>query len=92
MIKRIIGKTLVFANGMNLSEAEKWIEQAIDSDKQNGTSWSLGLDYKVFAEYFKFKGEFSKAKGYYEKAINILNKCAADGWVSMFKKDFASLS
>ena len=63
-----------------MSEAEEWIEKAIEADNKNGIMWYLGRDYALYAELFKRKGDQSKAKMNLNKAIEILKECGADGW------------
>ena len=54
--------------------------------------WELGRDYALYAEFFRRKGDQSKAKENLNKAIEILTECGADGWVEKYEKDLAALS
>jgi hypothetical protein len=54
--------------------------------------WNLALDYAVYAELFKRKGDQSKAKENLNKAIEIFKECGADGWVERYEKELVSLS
>ena len=45
------------------------------------------MDYVVYYEFFKRKGERSKTKENINKAIEIFKECGADGWVEKFEKD-----
>ena len=77
---------------LHVSEAEEWINKAIEADKRNRTMWSLGGDYALYAELLKRKGNKSKAKESLDKAIEILKECGADGWVNKYEEEMASLS
>ncbi|MFC1859502.1 hypothetical protein ACFL9U_15955 [Thermodesulfobacteriota bacterium] len=54
--------------------------------------WSLAHDYALYAEFFKRKGDPSKAKENLTKAIEIFQECSADGWVNKYQKELASLN
>jgi hypothetical protein len=54
--------------------------------------WDLGMDYALYAEFFKRKGDRSKAKENLNKALEILRECGADGWVEKYEKELAALS
>ena len=56
MISSIIGVVLMNLDG-HLSEAETWIQKAIEEDQRNGTRFSLGRDYALYAEWHKRKGD-----------------------------------
>jgi class 3 adenylate cyclase/tetratricopeptide (TPR) repeat protein len=71
--------------------AEKWINNAIEADKRTGMIWHLGRDSALYAEYFKRKGDLSKAKENLNKAIEIFSECSADGWVEKYEKELATL-
>ena len=90
-IRRYSGETVLNMGGQYLSQAEKLINKAIDSDKQNGVMWHLGKDYAFYAELFKRKGDLAIAKEKLNKAIGILQQCGADGWVEKYEKDLAEL-
>jgi class 3 adenylate cyclase/tetratricopeptide (TPR) repeat protein len=90
-IRRAIGQIFLHSDNDYLPEAEEWIKSAIDADERNGVMWNLGIDYTLYAEIFKRKGNQLKAKEKLGKAIEILNECGADGWVEMYKEDFIKL-
>ena len=92
LIARSIGEILMNVEGKESSESKKWIIKSIESDTRNGTRFFLGLDYAIYAELFKRKGEQSKAKENLGKAIEILGECGADGWVEKYEKELAALS
>ena len=78
----------------HLSEAETWIQKAIEEDqKENGTRFSLGRDYALYAEWHKRKGDRPLAREKMGTAIEILRECGADGWVEKStEKELAAYS
>jgi class 3 adenylate cyclase/tetratricopeptide (TPR) repeat protein len=78
---RYIGDILLHLDEGDLTAAEDWIGKAIEADNRNGMRCDLGRDYTLYGEFFKRKGESSKAKEFLEKAIGIFKECGADGWV-----------
>ena len=55
----------------HMSEAEQWINKAIEVDTRNGMMWYLGRDYALYGELFKRKRDQSKAKEKLNQAIEI---------------------
>jgi len=53
---------------------------------------NLTHDYALYAVLFKRKGNLLKAKENLTKAIDILQKCRADGWAKKYQKELTSLS
>ena len=90
-LRRSIGQIILHIDNDHLPDAEEWIKSAIDADERNGLTWNLGIDYTLYAEIFKRKGNQLKAKEKLGKAIDILKDCGADGWVEMYKGDFVKL-
>jgi len=90
-IQRYIGEILLNIDDQHLSEAEHWIQNAIEADQRNRTMFSLGVDYALYAELFKRKGDRLKAQDNLGKAIEILKECGADGWVTKYEKELAGL-
>jgi class 3 adenylate cyclase/tetratricopeptide (TPR) repeat protein len=90
MIRRI-GRIFVHIDDKHITDAKDWIKKAIEADKKNGTMWSLGRDYAVYAELLVRKGDQSKAEATLKKAIKILKECGADGWVEKYEKELAEL-
>jgi len=84
---RYVGKILLHMNEHHLSEAEDWIQKAIETDKQNNTPWFLARDYALYADWFMKKGDQPKAKENLNKAIEIFKECGADGWVEKYKEE-----
>lgn len=62
-----------------MSEAENWIQKAIEADQRNGMKFRLGRDYGLYAELHKRKGDPSKARENLGRAVEILRECGADG-------------
>ena len=75
-----------------LLEAEEWIVQSINADKKNGMKYQLGQDYAICAEILKRKGKKAKAIDKFKKAIDILEECGADGWVTKAEEELAKMS
>jgi tetratricopeptide (TPR) repeat protein len=92
MMARYISEILFRIDDQQASRAEDWIKKAIETDKRNGTIWSLGRDYAHYAELLKRKGDHSKAKENLGKAIETFKECGSDGWVDNLQKEMASLS
>jgi hypothetical protein len=55
-------------------------------------NWFLARDYSLYAELLKQKGDKLNTKKNLHIAIEILNKCGADGWVEKYGKELAALS
>jgi tetratricopeptide (TPR) repeat protein len=90
--QRYIGEILLNIDDQHVSEAEHWIQKAIEADQRNRMMFHLGKDYTLYADLFKRKGERSKARENLGKAIEILKECGADGWVTKAEKDLAAIS
>jgi phage tail tape-measure protein len=89
---KCIGHILMNIDDDHMSEAENWIQKAIEADQRNGMNFNLGNDYALYAEWFKRKGDRSKARENLGKAIGILQECGADGWVEKYEKELAAIS
>jgi hypothetical protein len=74
-----------------MPESEHWIREAVDADEKNGTRFSLGLDYALYAEFFRRRGDRSKAQETLGRAVDVLRECGADGWVEKYEKELAAL-
>ncbi len=90
-IQRYIGEILLNIDNGHLSEAEHWIQNAIEADQRNRMMFHLGKDYAVYAEFFKRKGDRLKAQENLGKAIEILKECGADGWVTKYERELATI-
>jgi class 3 adenylate cyclase/tetratricopeptide (TPR) repeat protein len=91
-IRRYLAEILLYLNETHMREAEKWIREAIEADRQNGVLFELARDLAVFGEVYKRKGDRSKAQENLSKAIEILKECGADGWVRKYEEEKAKLT
>jgi class 3 adenylate cyclase/tetratricopeptide (TPR) repeat protein len=90
-IQRSIGEILLNIDDQHLSEAENWIQNAIEADQRNRMMFHLGRDYALYADLFKRKGDRLKARENLGKAIEIFKECGADGWVEKAEKELDAL-
>jgi class 3 adenylate cyclase/tetratricopeptide (TPR) repeat protein/predicted amidohydrolase len=74
-----------------LSEAEDWINRAIEADSRNGMRFYLAQDFAQYAELCKRKGDLAMAKEKLSKAIEIFKECGADGWVKKYEEELAKM-
>jgi len=91
-IQRYIGEILLNIDDQHISEAEHWIQKAIEADQGNRMMFHLGKDYALYAELSKRKGDRLKAQENLGKAIEVLKECGADGWVTKYEKELDQLS
>ena len=91
LMPRYVSEILLNIDDQHVSEAEEWIEKAIEADERNGMRWHLGRDYALYAAILKRKGDQSKAKENLSKSIEIFKECGADGWVEKYEKELALL-
>jgi len=91
-IRRYMGEILLNMDDEHISEAEKWISEAITADSENGTLFELGRDYSVYFAILRQKGEESQAQECLHRTIEIFKKCGADGWVKKYKEEMTALS
>ncbi len=92
LIDSCIGATLANVNIGHLSEAQAWIQKAIEIDYKNGQSFLLGRDYIILAKCFKINGDLANARESFQKALNIFKECGADGWVEKYEIEIKSCS
>jgi tetratricopeptide (TPR) repeat protein len=90
-IQRYIGEILLNIDEQHISEAEHWIQNAIEADQRNRMMFHLGKDYALYAELFKRKGDRLKVQENLGKAIEIFKECGADGWVEKYEKELTTL-
>jgi class 3 adenylate cyclase/tetratricopeptide (TPR) repeat protein len=88
-IQGFIGEILLNIDDRHMSEADHWIQKAIEADQRNRMMFHLGRDYALYADLFKRKGDRLKAQENLNKAIEILKECGADGWVEKYEKELA---
>ena len=84
-IRRNISEILLNMDEERISEAEKWINEAITADSENGTLFELGRDYSVYYTILIRKGEESQAQESLHRAMDIFKNCGADGWVKKYE-------
>jgi tetratricopeptide (TPR) repeat protein len=91
-IQRYIGKIFLNVDDRHFSEAEHWIQGAIEADRRNGMMLHLGRDYALYAELFQRKGDRSKAQENLGKAVDLFKECGADGWLKKAEEELATNS
>jgi len=91
-IQKCIGEILLNIDDQHISEAEHWIQKAIEADQRNRMMFHLGKDYALYADLFKRKGDRLKARENLGKAIEIFKECGADGWVEKYEKEMTAIS
>jgi len=89
---RLISEILLNMDYQHISEAEEWINKAIEAHNRNGIRWYLATDYVVYGDLLKRKGDQSGAKEKLTKAIEIFKECGAEGWVEKTEKELTALS
>ncbi|MBP1698112.1 MAG: adenylate/guanylate cyclase family protein [Deltaproteobacteria bacterium] len=87
-----IGEVMLYLDDDHMSDAEVWIQKAIDANTKNGTHWQLARDHALYADWFNKKGDAYRAKEHLTKAIDIFKECGADGWVTRTEKTLAVLT
>ena len=90
--RRFIGEILLNMGDGHMSEAEGWIQKAIETDQGNGTNFYLGQDYALYSDLFKRKGNRLKERENRGKAFEIFKECGADGWAKKMEKALPELS
>jgi len=78
--------------GDRITDAEHWIQKAIEADQRNGMNWHLGRDYLSYADLLTKNGDQQKAKENLGKAIETFKECGSDGWVEKAERELAELS
>ncbi len=89
--RKRLSEIFINIDGDHWSDAENWLKQAIEIDKNNGVISELGLDYVLYAELSRHKGDRSKAKELLGKAIELFKECEADGWEKKYEKEMAEM-
>jgi tetratricopeptide (TPR) repeat protein len=87
LIRRYLAEILINIDELHLAEAEDWIEKAIEADKRHGMMFNLGQDHALYAELMRRKGDQTIAREKLDRAIEILKKCGADGWVEKYENE-----
>jgi tetratricopeptide (TPR) repeat protein len=91
-IQRYIGEILLNIDDQHISEAEHWVQKAIEADQRNQMMFHLAKDYALYSDLLKRKGDRLKARENLGKAIEIFKGCGADGWVTKAEKELATIS
>jgi class 3 adenylate cyclase/tetratricopeptide (TPR) repeat protein len=89
---RCVGEILLNIDDLHTSEAERWIQNAMEADQRNRMMFHLGKDYALYAGLFKRRGDREKTRDNLGKAIEIIKECGADGWVEKYEKELAGIS
>jgi tetratricopeptide (TPR) repeat protein len=87
----LMGEVYMHLEAKSFSESEHWILKAIEADNRNGMRWHLARDYALYARLFKRNGDNENARENFGKAVNIMKKCGADGWVKKFEMELSAL-
>jgi tetratricopeptide (TPR) repeat protein len=91
LMRRHIGFVLLHMDDQPTSDAESWIQRAIEADQKNGTNWDLAKDYDLYADWYQRKGDLPRAQENLHRAIEIFRECEADGWVTRTEEKLARL-
>jgi hypothetical protein len=91
-IRRGLSEILLYSDVPQLSEAEKWIHEALVADRQNGLLFELATDLIVCGEVYKRSNDHSKAREAVGEAISVFQECGADGWAEKYEGELAPLS
>jgi hypothetical protein len=62
LVAKCIGHILMNIDDQHISEAEHWIQKAIEADQRDRIMFYLGKDYALNAELFKQRGDKLKAQ------------------------------
>jgi len=87
-----IGEIFLHVDNHHMAEAEIWIKRAIEANTRYDAKWNLARDHKLYADFFKKKGDIPKAKEQITKAVDLFRECGADGWVTRTEKVLAEIS
>ena len=90
-MRRYLAEILLNQNSHNVSEAENWIQKAIENDRRNDLILHLAKDHALYAEILQRKGDRSSTREHFGKAIEIFKQCGAHGWVEKYEKELTSL-
>jgi tetratricopeptide (TPR) repeat protein len=89
LMRRNIAFILLNMDGDYMSEAESWIQRAIEADRQNRTTWDLAKDYDLYGDWYQRNGDLLRARENRNRAIEVFRKCGADGWVKRTEEKLA---
>ncbi|MCF8146907.1 MAG: AAA family ATPase [Deltaproteobacteria bacterium] len=90
-IRRLLAEIILYSNDNDMGKADKFIQEAVTTDKQNGNFFDLPIDLAVYAQIHKKSGERSRAREALREAIGICEECGRDGWAEKYENELASL-
>lgn len=79
LMKRYIGEICLNMEDVHLSDADSWITGAIGTDTKNGMLHNLGLDYVLYSNLCKKRGDQSGVAANQKKALKIFSECGCSG-------------
>jgi tetratricopeptide (TPR) repeat protein len=79
LMKRYLGEICLNMEDLRLSDADSWITGAIGTDTKNGMLHNLGLDYVLYSNLCKKKGDQSGVAESHKKALKIFSECGCSG-------------
>ncbi|NQU65295.1 MAG: AAA family ATPase, partial [SAR324 cluster bacterium] len=79
-----IGEVLYHIGDHHLSEAEVWINKAIETNKKEGSKLDLWRSYILYSQFYQKQNKLSQAREQMINAIEIMKECGADGWVERY--------
>jgi class 3 adenylate cyclase/tetratricopeptide (TPR) repeat protein len=88
---RCIAEIYMNIDDQYMAEAGSWIKRAIDFNTKHDTRWELARDHALYAEWFKKKGDISRAREQLSRAIGLFKECGADGWVEKYETELAGM-
>ena len=88
---RYMGEILLNIDDAHLSDAENWLNEAIETDNRNGMRWLLASDYALYAELMRRKGDEIQTRQNLQKAIEIFKECSANGWVQKYEQELVKI-
>jgi len=88
---RCIGEIYLNLDDQHMAEAEAWIKRAMEVNTKYSTNWELARDHALYADWYKKKGDVSKAREQLTRAIELFRECGADGWVTITEEKLAGL-
>jgi class 3 adenylate cyclase/tetratricopeptide (TPR) repeat protein len=77
---RQVAEILLALGDRPLSEAEEWLDRAIEMDRGNGLRWQLGQDHTSYAELCVRRGNLDHARDHLSRAVEIFRDCGATGY------------
>jgi tetratricopeptide (TPR) repeat protein len=85
-IRRHLAEIFLYLDASHLEEAERWIIDAINFDKQNKLFYEIAHDFLVYGEIYLKKDEIAKANQFFSDAIKVFKDCGADCWAIKLEK------